>query len=59
MAKEQQSRSGTFSPRADVPPPDGLKPLSAYKIDSGYRKLVTDEARLTELRKRLGSYVKR
>jgi ABC-type Fe3+ transport system substrate-binding protein len=59
MAKEQQSRSGTFSPRSDVPPPDGLKPLSAYKIDSGYRKLVTDEARLTELRKRLGSYVKR
>jgi len=44
---------------ADVPPPEELKPLSAYKIDSGYRKLVTDEARLTELRKRLGSYVKR
>jgi ABC-type Fe3+ transport system substrate-binding protein len=59
MAKEQQSRSGTFSPRADVAPPDGLEPLSVYKIDSGYRKLVTDEARLTELRKRLGSYVKR
>jgi ABC-type Fe3+ transport system substrate-binding protein len=57
MAKEQQSRSGTFSPRTDVPPPAGLKPLSAYRIDSGYRKLVTDEARVAELRKRFASYV--
>ena len=57
MAKEQQSRSGTFSPRADVAPPPGLQPLSAYRIDTGYRKLVTDEARLMELRKRFGSYV--
>jgi len=57
MAKEQQSRSGTFSPRADVPPPPGLKPLSAYRIDRGYRKLVTDEARVADLRKRFASYV--
>ena len=59
MAKEQQSRSGTFSPRADVPPPPGMQPLSAYNIDSGYRKLVTDEARLTELRKRFAGYIGR
>jgi ABC-type Fe3+ transport system substrate-binding protein len=57
LAKEQQSRTGTFSPRADVPPPPGLQPLSSYKIDSGYRKLVSDEARLAELRRRFGSYV--
>jgi ABC-type Fe3+ transport system substrate-binding protein len=57
MAKEQQIRSGTFSPRADVAPPPGLQPLSAYRIDTGYRKLVTDEARLTELRKRFGGYI--
>src|SRR3979490_1106127 len=36
MAKEQQSRSGTFSPRADVAPPPGLQPLSAYRIHTGY-----------------------
>jgi ABC-type Fe3+ transport system substrate-binding protein len=59
MAKEQQSRSGTFSPRSDVPPPPGLAPLSSYRIDSGYRQLVTDEARLTELRKRFAGYVRR
>jgi ABC-type Fe3+ transport system substrate-binding protein len=57
MAKEQQSRSGTFSPRADVPPPPGLQPLSSYKIDSGYRKLVSDEARVADLRKRFAAYI--
>jgi len=58
MAKEQQSRSGTFSPRSDVAPPPGLQPLSAYRIDTGYRKLVTDELRLMELRKQFGNYIK-
>ena len=58
LAKEQQSRSGTFSPRSDVAPPPGLQPLSAYRIDTGYRKLVTDELRLMELRKQFGNYIK-
>ena len=57
LAKEQQSRSGTFSPRSDVPPPPGLQPLSSYKIDSGFRKLVSDESRAAELRKRFASYI--
>jgi ABC-type Fe3+ transport system substrate-binding protein len=56
MAKEQQSRSGTFSPRADVPPPPGLQPLPSYRIDRGYRTLVTDEARANDLRKRFATY---
>jgi ABC-type Fe3+ transport system substrate-binding protein len=59
LAKEQQTRTGTFSPRADVPPPPGLKPLASYNIDRGYRALVMDEARLTALRKRFGDYVAR
>jgi len=59
LATEQQSRSGTFSPRADVPPPPDRRPLASYRIDSGYRKLVTDEARLADLRKRFGAYVVR
>jgi ABC-type Fe3+ transport system substrate-binding protein len=57
LAKEQQSRTGTFSPRSDVPPPPGLQPLSSYKIDNGFRKLVSDESRAAELRKRLASYI--
>jgi ABC-type Fe3+ transport system substrate-binding protein len=56
LAKEQQSRSGTFSARSDVAPPPGLESLSSYNIDRGYRNLVTDEARVADLRKRLASY---
>ena len=56
MAKEQQSRIGTFSARTDVPPPPGLKPLSAYNTASQYREFVSDEKTLTELRKRFESY---
>jgi ABC-type Fe3+ transport system substrate-binding protein len=59
LAREQQSRSGTFSPRADVPPPAGLQPLASYKIDSGFRKLVTNESRADALRKRLGGYIEK
>jgi ABC-type Fe3+ transport system substrate-binding protein len=59
LAKEQQSRTGTFSPRADVPPPPGMAPLSSYNIDNRYRALVSDESRLTELRRRFGSYIAR
>jgi ABC-type Fe3+ transport system substrate-binding protein len=59
LAKEQQSRSGTFSPRADVPPPPGLAPLSSYNIDRGFRALVSDESGLRELRQRFGGYIAR
>ena len=53
LAKEQQSRNGTFSPRADVPPPPAWRRSRPTTSTTGYRKLVSDEARLTELRKRL------
>jgi ABC-type Fe3+ transport system substrate-binding protein len=56
MAKEQQSRLGTFSARSDVDPPAGLKPLSAYNIAAGYRQFVSDEERLTELRRKMEAY---
>ena len=53
---EQQRASGVFSPRADVEPPDGLRPLSSYNIDRGYRRLVSDTARVAELRRQLSVY---
>jgi ABC-type Fe3+ transport system substrate-binding protein len=59
LAKEQQSRTGTFSARADVPPPEGFQPLASYKIDSGYRQLLSDESKLEDLKKRLAGYVHR
>jgi len=56
MAKEQQSRIGVFSARADVPPPAGLKALSSYNTANRYREFVSDEKTLAELRKRFESY---
>jgi ABC-type Fe3+ transport system substrate-binding protein len=56
MAKEQQSRIGVFSARVDVPPPPGLKPLSAYNTANQYREFVSDEKMLTELRKRFEGF---
>jgi ABC-type Fe3+ transport system substrate-binding protein len=55
LAKDQQARTGSFSARTDVPPPPGLKPLSSYKIDAGYQKLVTDK-NIDALRKKFESY---
>jgi ABC-type Fe3+ transport system substrate-binding protein len=56
MAKEQQSRIGTFSARTDVDPPPGLKPLSAYNIVTGYQQFVSDGKNVAALRKRFESY---
>jgi ABC-type Fe3+ transport system substrate-binding protein len=56
LGKDLQGRTGSYSARTDVPPPPGLKPLSAYKIDTGYRQLVSDEKRMAALRKRFESY---
>ena len=56
LSKEQQMKLGTFSSRADVPPPDGFKPLTAYKIANGYREFMLDDKRVNELRTRFEGY---
>ncbi|MDB5409037.1 MAG: family 1 extracellular solute-binding protein [Rhodospirillales bacterium] len=56
LAKEQQSRTGGFSPRSDVAPPGGLQTLSSYKTADRYRELVADEKLMTSLRKRFEGY---
>jgi ABC-type Fe3+ transport system substrate-binding protein len=56
LAKEQQSRLGTFSPRLDVPPPPGLKPLVSYKIANAFREFITDDALIADLRKRFEAH---
>jgi ABC-type Fe3+ transport system substrate-binding protein len=55
MAKEQQSRIGTWSARKDVPPPFGLKPILEYNVATGLADIVTDEKLLAELRRRYES----
>jgi ABC-type Fe3+ transport system substrate-binding protein len=59
LAPEQQSRNGAFSPRSDVPPPQGFQPLSSYNIDRSFRALHSDPAKLAALKKRFADYVER
>jgi ABC-type Fe3+ transport system substrate-binding protein len=56
LAQEQQSRIGTFSPRLDVPPPAGFKPLTSYKIANAFREFITDEKLIADLRRRFETY---
>jgi ABC-type Fe3+ transport system substrate-binding protein len=57
LAKEQQGRLGTFSPRTDVPPPEGFRPLTSYKIANAYREFMLDDKLIADLRKRMEGYV--
>lgn len=57
LAKEQQSRLGTFSSRTDVPPPEGFRPLTSYKIANAFREFVTDDKLIGDLRKRMEGYI--
>jgi ABC-type Fe3+ transport system substrate-binding protein len=56
LAKEQQSRTGVFSARADVPPPAGFNPLYSYKLADDYVGFVTNATQLAELRRRFEAY---
>ncbi len=52
LQAEQQRRIGSFSPRSDVPPPAGLKPLFSYNVANGYRDFVTNGSLIADLRKK-------
>jgi ABC-type Fe3+ transport system substrate-binding protein len=52
----QQATTGTWSPRRDVPPPAGYKPILSYQVVNDYRDFLTNEAQLVELRKRFEGY---
>ncbi|AMN44230.1 ABC transporter substrate-binding protein [Rhodoplanes sp. Z2-YC6860] len=56
LAKEQQSRVGSFSSRQDVAPPEGFKPLTSYKIANNYREFMVDEKLIESLRKRMEGF---
>jgi len=57
LAKEQQSRTGTWSTRLDVPPPSGLKPIFEYQLANDFRSFITNGELAEELRKRFESYI--
>ena len=56
LEPEQQKRTGTWSPRADVEPPFGWKPILSYDVVNTYREFLTNEKQLAELRKRFEAY---
>jgi ABC-type Fe3+ transport system substrate-binding protein len=52
----QQGRLDYWSPRSDVKPPEGLKPLFDYKVANTYVDLLVDEKLMARLRKRFEDY---
>jgi ABC-type Fe3+ transport system substrate-binding protein len=56
LAPEQQSKLPTWSPRSDVPPPAGYKPIFAYKVANDYRAFLTNQTQIADLRKRFEGY---
>jgi ABC-type Fe3+ transport system substrate-binding protein len=56
LSPEVQSKTGNWSPRSDVLPPYGWKPILSYKVVNDYREFLTNTKQLEELRKRFEAY---
>lgn len=56
LAPEQQAKMPTWSPRSDVPPPAGYKPILSYNVANDYRDFLSDEDKIAELRKKFEGY---
>jgi ABC-type Fe3+ transport system substrate-binding protein len=56
LSPEQQAKLPTWSPRSDVPPPAGFKPILSYNVANDYRDFLADQAQVTELRKRFEGF---
>jgi ABC-type Fe3+ transport system substrate-binding protein len=56
LAPEQQAKLPTWSPRSDVPPPAGFKPILSYNVANDYRTFLTNQTQVAELRKRFEGY---
>lgn len=60
LSREQQQRMtrvGVWSPRTDVDPPIGFKPISEYAVANSFREFITDDAKVVELRKKFEQYI--
>jgi ABC-type Fe3+ transport system substrate-binding protein len=56
LEPEQQSKLPTWSPRSDVPPPAGYKPILSYNVANDYRDFLSSQTQVAELRKRFEGY---
>jgi ABC-type Fe3+ transport system substrate-binding protein len=56
LSPEEQSKTGNWSPRSDVPAPYDWKPILSYKVVNSYRAFLTNKKQLEELRKRFEAY---
>ncbi len=52
LAPQQQIGARNWSPRSDVAPPAGMKPLSAYTLATGYREFLVNTKLVADLRAR-------
>ncbi len=56
LAPEQQAKLPTWSPRSDVPPLAGFKPILSYNVANDYRAFLTNQTQVAELRERFEGY---
>jgi ABC-type Fe3+ transport system substrate-binding protein len=56
LSPDEQSKTGNWSARSDVPAPYGWKPILSYKVVNSYRAFLTNTKQLEELRKRFEAY---
>jgi ABC-type Fe3+ transport system substrate-binding protein len=56
LQPEQQAGTGTWSPRNDLPPPSGYRPIFSYKVVNGYQGFLVNETQVVQLRKRFEAY---
>jgi ABC-type Fe3+ transport system substrate-binding protein len=57
LEPQQQALTGTWSPRTDLSPPAGYKPIFSYLVTNDYKEFVVNQQQVAELRKRFEQYV--
>jgi ABC-type Fe3+ transport system substrate-binding protein len=60
LSKEQQARmvtQGIWSPRPDLGPPAGFKPLASYATATDYIAFISDEAQAKDLRRKFAALI--
>jgi ABC-type Fe3+ transport system substrate-binding protein len=56
LEPEQQALTGTWSPRTDLPPPPGYKPIFSYLVTNDYKEFLVNQQQVAELRRRFEQY---